>query len=318
MKHQKENSSANTTPMPVVTVSPVTLPAPGRVVDIQMRIAAPVEGNHLPLILMSHGHGSSNHLSSLNGDLPIIDYWAAHGFVVIQPTHLSSKSLHLEPDTPGFPFFWQSRVEDMKTILDNLDYIEDNIPQIKGRIDRSRIAVAGLSLGAHTASMLLGARLTDPENGTVYNLSDSRIKAGILFSALGNGKDLNESTAKLLPFFAGIDFTEMTTSTLVVWGDKDKPWQTDERGADWHADPYYLSNGPKSLLTVFGGEHLLGGLSGYDAAETSDENPERVTMIQQLTTAYLHSALIQDDTSWQEASKAFMGDDNPMGKVESK
>lgn len=188
----------------------------------------------------------------------------------------------------------------METILDNLDYIEDKVPKIKGWIDRKRIAVAGLTLGAHTASMLLGAQITDAIDEIVYNLSDSRIKVRVLLSALGSGKDLNESTVKFLPFFVRIDFTEMISPTLVVWIDKDKAWQTDESGADRFADPYYLSNGSKSLLTVFGGEHLLGGLSGYDAAETSNENPECVSMIVQLTSTYLHSGLNPDNTNWQE------------------
>ena len=43
--------------------------------------------------------------------------------------------------------------------------------------------------------------------------------------------------------------------------------------SDWHADPYFLSPGPKSLLTLFGAEHGLSGISGYDVAETTDENP---------------------------------------------
>ena len=29
--------------------------------------------------------------------------------------------------------------------------------------------------------------------------------------------------------------------------------------------------------------HLLGGVSGYDAAETTDEDPERVALVQRLT-----------------------------------
>ncbi len=44
--------------------------------------------------------------------------------------------------------------------------------------------------------------------------------------------------------------------------------------ADWHADPYFLSPGPKCLLSLFGAEHGLGGVSGYDAAETTDEDPD--------------------------------------------
>ncbi len=115
-------------PTPVVSVSPVLLRAPGRAVDLQMRISAPVTGRDLPIILLSHGQGRSNHLSSLNGYGPLANFWAAHGFVVIQPTHLSSKTLSVDPsvdpDGPEGPLFWRSRAEDMTRILDGLDAIE--------------------------------------------------------------------------------------------------------------------------------------------------------------------------------------------------
>ena len=87
-------------PTPVLSVSPVVLPAPGRAVDLQVRVSAPVTGSDLPVILLSHGQGYSNHLSSLNGYAPLANFWAAHGFVVIQPTHLSSRTLSLDPDDP--------------------------------------------------------------------------------------------------------------------------------------------------------------------------------------------------------------------------
>jgi hypothetical protein len=51
-------------------------------------------------------------------------------------------------------------------------------------------------------------------------------------------------------------------------------------GPAWHADPYALAPGPKSLFTVFGGEHCLGGITGYDVAETTDEDSDRVEAIQ--------------------------------------
>jgi len=49
----------------VLSVSPVVLPAPGRVVDLEVRVSAPVTGGGLPVVLLSHGHGNSNNLSSL-------------------------------------------------------------------------------------------------------------------------------------------------------------------------------------------------------------------------------------------------------------
>ncbi|MEZ0093596.1 alpha/beta hydrolase family protein [Streptacidiphilus sp. EB129] len=306
-------------PSPVLSVGPVVLPAPDRAVDLQLRVSAPVTGTDLPVILLSHGQGYSNHLSSLNGYAPLVNYWAAHGFAVIQPTHLSSTTLRLDPGTPGAPLHWRSRAEDMTRILDRLDEIEAAVPQLHGRLDRSRVAVAGHSMGGHTASLLLGARLTDPEDGTEVNLAEPRIRAGVLLAAPGRGGDaLTESVARNLSFFLTTDFSAMTTPTLVVAGDKDTSPHLTVRGADWHADPYLLSPGPKSLFTLFEAEHGLGGVSGYDVAETTDENPERVAAVARLTWAYLRSELYPGDSAWQAACDTLTAGPSPFGRVESK
>lgn len=55
--------------------------------------------------------------------------------------------------------------------------------------------------------------------------------------------------------------------------------------------PVLALPGPKSLLTLFGAEHGLGGVAGYDVAETTDEDPGRVAAVQRLTWAYLRSTL---------------------------
>ncbi|MFI7614236.1 alpha/beta hydrolase family protein [Nonomuraea terrae] len=304
---------------PVLSVSPVVLSAPGRAVDLQVRVSAPVTGSELPIILLSHGHGPSNNLSSLNGYAPLAHYWAAHGFVVIQPTHLSSRTLRLDPGHPEAPLYWRSRAEDMSRVLDRLDAIEAAVPQLLGRLDWGKVAVAGHSMGGHTAGLLLGARLTDPDDGKEVNLAEPRIKAGVLLAAPGRGGDaLSAYAAENYSFFLTTDFSEMATPALVVAGDNDTSAHLTVRGAEWHTDPYVLSPGPKSLLTLFGAEHGLGGVSGYDVAETTDENPERVAVVQRLTSAYLRSELYLDDPAWQVACDALMAGSNPLGRVESK
>ncbi|MBD0742374.1 alpha/beta fold hydrolase [Streptomyces sp. CBMA152] len=306
-------------PTPVVSVSPVVLPAPGRAADLHVRISAPATGSDLPVILLSHGLGPSNNLSSLNGYAPLANYWAAHGFVVIQPTHLDSRTLSLHPDTPGASPHWRTRAEDMTRILDQLDAIEDAVPQLADRLDPSRVAVAGHSMGGHTASLLLGARLTDPHDGSEVELAEPRIKAGVLLAAPGRGGDaLTEFTVENYSFFLTTDFSRMTTPALVVAGDKDDSAFLTVRGPEWHTDPYALSPGPKSLLTLFDAGHGLGGISGYDVAETTDENPERVASVARLTWAYLRSELYPGDPAWQTARDALAAGPDPLGRIASK
>ncbi|MFK8912465.1 alpha/beta hydrolase family protein, partial [Streptomyces sp. YS-3] len=301
-------------PTPVLSVGPVVLATPGRAVDLHLRISAPTTGSELPVILLSHGLGPSNNLSSLNGYAPLANHWAAHGFVVIQPTHLDSRTLHLESDA-----HWRTRAEDMTRVLDRLDEIEASVPQLAGRLDPSRVAVAGHSMGGHTASLLLGARLTDPHDGTEVDLSDPRIKAGVLLAAPGRGGDaLTEFTVDNYSFFLTTDFSAMTTPALVVAGDQDDSAFLTVRGPDWHADPYLLAPGPKSLLTLFDAGHGLGGISGYDVAETTDENPERVAWVARLTSAYLRSELYPGDPAWPAARDALATAAGPVGRIESK
>lgn len=306
-------------PVPVLSVSPVVVPAPGRAVDLEVQVSAPVTGDNLPVVLLSHGQGYSNNLSSLNGYAPLAHFWAAHGFVVIRPTHLSSRTLDLDPATPGAPLHWRSRAEDMTRVLDGFDAIEAAVPQLRGRVNLDSVAVAGHSMGGHTASLLLGTRLTDPDGGQEVDLTEPRIRAGVLLAAPGRGGDsLNPSTAESLPFLLTTDFSGMNTPALVVVGDQDTPSHLTVRGPDWHADPYHLAPGPKSLLTLFGAEHGLGGIAGYDVAETTDENPARVAAVGRLTWAYLRSQLQPGDFVWREECDALAADPDPLGRVESK
>lgn len=304
---------------PIFSVTPVTLPVPGRPVDISLRVTAPVTGTDLPVILLSHGHGSSNNLSSLDGYAPLASIWAARGFAVVQPSHLSSKTLsHLVGGLPEAPLFWRSRAEDMSHILDRLAVIEAAVPQLAGRLDHAAVAIAGHSLGASTADLLLGATTIDPGTGETVRLHEPRIKAGVVMASPGRGDVLNGPAAALVPFARDVDFSTMTTPALIVAGDKDDSPHFTDAGPDWHADPYLLAPAPKTLLTVFGGEHILGGVSGYDAKETTDENPALVAALADLTAAYLLTALGREDGAWDAARARWTNGAGAIGRIESK
>jgi predicted dienelactone hydrolase len=305
----------------VVSASPVTLDAPGRGLDLQVKVSAPATGRDLPVVVLSHGFGSS-----LHGYGPLADFWAAHGFVVIQPTHLDSRTSGLTQDDPRRPRFWRHRVEDMKRVLDHLDVLAAAVPGLAGRLDRDRIAAAGHSFGGQTAGILLGLRVLDPEADAesgrhgreAEDLSDPRVKAGVLFATAGRGgADLTPFAAENFPWLRNPSFADMTTPALVVAGDHDE-LPLSVRGPDWTTDPYFLSPGGKSLLTLFGAEHSLGGIGGYAISETTDENPERVALIQRLTLTYLRDALGLESAGWAAARAALAESASPLGRIESR
>jgi hypothetical protein len=304
-------------PTPFMSVSPIIIPAPWREVSLELKVTAPLTGKNLPLILLSHGHGASTYLSSLRGYNPLAEFYAAHGFVVIQPTHQSSKALGLDPQGPEGPLFWRSRAQDLRLIIDNLAKIEAAVPGLGGRIDRNRIGGVGHSMGGHSVAMLAGMIVPDPVDGKAWDLTDPRMKAGVLLAPPGNGSELAPYASEHYKVLRNTDFAKMTRQVLVVAGDLD---QTDNfsKKVDWRADAYTFSPGPKSLLTMFGAKHALGGVSGYDVRESQDDDPERLGVVQRMSWAYLRSALYPGDASWREACVALAASSKPHGKVESK
>ncbi|MEU6848866.1 alpha/beta fold hydrolase [Actinacidiphila alni] len=295
---------------PVISVRPVTLAAPDRGQVLQVRVTAPTAGHHLPVVVFSHGM-----TLTMDDYAPLADFWAAHGFVVIQPTHLDS--LGLPPDDPRTPLIWRIRTDDLTGILDQLEAIEAGVPGLRGRIDHGRIVVAGHSWGAQTASTLAGARVIDTDGTVGESMTDSRVKAAVLLCLPGTGgADLSPMAAQYFPFMSP-DFTELKTPSLMIAGDHDQSPLT-VRGPDWFTDGYRLSPGATDLLTLFGAEHGLGGIQGSNDTRTTDESPERVALVQQLTLAYMRAALGLDDDAWPAACRSLAAAADPLGKIDSK
>ncbi|WP_431246737.1 alpha/beta hydrolase family protein [Leifsonia xyli] len=277
-----------------------------------MRVSAPVEGSGLPVALFSHGNGWHH-----DGYAPLASFWASRGFVVIQPTHLDSRRNGIGFDDPRFPLIWTERILDLKRALDQLDTIASAIPGLRGRIDASRVAAVGHSWGAQTTQSLLGARVLNADGSVGGDLSDRRVSAGILLAATGTGgPHLHPFAQANFPFMYP-SFDELTAPTLVVAGERDQS-RMSSRGPDWFTDAFTLSPGATDLVTLVGAEHSLGGIPGYEVAETTDESPERVAVLQRLTTAYLRSALSVDPSAWTDAVTAVRGSTGDVALIERK
>lgn len=308
----------------VISVSPVLLLSQGREHELQVRVSAPLRGTSLPIIIFSHGFGSS-----MDAYAPLVTYWAARGFVVIQPTYLDSKTLNPNPkadhnesikaylDNPLKTKMWRLRVEDLKLTLDQLDLIEDSVPGLKGRLDKDSIALVGHSFGAQTSATLLGTRVINSDNSLSEDFTDSRIKAGVLLSVGGCGGEALTPFAKEHFPHLHQSYAEMNIQTLVIAGDKDVSPLT-VQGPEWFTDAFYNSPGANQLVVLSGGEHMLGGISGHLVTETTDENPDRVHAVQRLTWAYLVTALYPGNSAWANACLWFVNHPNSQGKVISK
>ena len=297
---------------PVVSVNPVVLHAPRRGTDLTLRVSAPTTGTDLPVVVFSHGFHQS-----ADGYDPLVDVWAAQGLIVVQPMHLDSMRLALPPDDPRTPDIWRIRVNDLIRVIDKLDTVAAAVPGLAGRVDVGRIAVAGHSWGGQTASMLLGARVIDADGTLGEDLTDPRVSAGVLLATTGTGgADLTPFAAENFPFMSP-DFAGLTTRTLVVAGDHDQSLLS-SRGPDWFTDAYVLSPGASDMLVLFGAQHSLGGITGYNVTETTDENPAQVALVAQLTAAYLQSALGTNQESWIMATAPLRDGMHPLGRVDSK
>ncbi len=274
----------------LIAIKPITVPAPGRAIDLQVKLTAPTSGQDLPVIVFSHGNAWS-----MDGYQPLVDRWAA-GFVVVQPTHLDSRRNAIGFDDPRFDTIWRVRIADLHAILDNLDDILAQAAGLDTRVDRDRVTVVGHSWGGQTAGTLLGARVLDADGTPGDDFSHPAVKAGVLIAVTGAGETLTPFAAEHLAFMRP-DYSTMRTPTLVIAGAGDQSAMS-TRGPDWFTDAYHLSPAPKSLLTIADAEHTLGGIAGERVAETTDEDPARVTLVADAVSAYLLDALDLDRTSW--------------------
>ncbi len=261
-------SAAPGAAVPVVTVNPVVLKDPAQGKAIQLRVTAPRDGKRLPIILFSHGAQYSK-----DDYLPLTEFWASHGYVVIQPSHIESLALGLPRNDPRIADAWKTRVLDLRRALDSLDEIEKQAPMLKGRMDRKRVLAAGHSFGGHTTAVLIGAKTPEmPEK----DLSDPRVIAGVMLAPPG-----------LAPGFRQITWQADARPALNIVGMDDIiPGFND----DWqaHAQYYYeRQGGPQCLAAMTGMKHYLGGTLGTNRTEEKTPSADSMAQIKRLSLAFL-------------------------------
>lgn len=268
-----------------------TLDDPAHRRKIPMRATWPAGEGKAPVVVFSHGlYGSATAYD------PIVKHWAEHGYVVLQPTHEDSASIeenhklvNLTQPNRLIMKAWRSRVDDVKAVLDSFATIERNVRGLRGRLDPSRVAMAGHSFGAFTSQLIGGATALGPR------FEDKRPVAIILLSPQG----LNNGGRNV--------YTNMTRPMLVATGSKDvvklnlSHQQTpEERRQAFESAP----KGDKFLLWIDGATHNFGGISGnFNWPGAGSPNEQHVKLVKDVTTTFL-DAYVRHDVKAKAALKS--------------
>ena len=221
--------------------------------EIPLKVYYPHKNDPSPVILFSHGAGGSCETAT---DLSL--QWASQGYICIHPSHLPD----VAPDAAfsmerfllelrdlyasGGPPYWADRIGDLTYILDHFAELEWRLPVLAGQLDASRIAVGGHSLGAYTAMLIGGTILYHPEDGSIYDYGDPRVKAFLALSAPGAWDGLG---------VAGYSWDAVTIPMMFVSGSEDPGMLGED--PQWRLEGYiYSPSLDKYSLYIDGATHI--------------------------------------------------------------
>jgi predicted dienelactone hydrolase len=236
-----------------VETKDLTINDPTRKKDLNIRLLFPKTGGPFPVIVFSHGAGGSG-----QNYFQLTEFWASHGYVVIQPTHDDSIALRREkgdsiPSSPRelideyrFDYDgWRNRTRDISFVIDSFGELQRLVPSLKLRMDTKRIGMGGHSYGAFTTQMIGGALIDIPGRRKQESFRDDRPRALMLLS--GQGKNQNGLTES--------SWTKMDRPMMSMTGTYDNGAMN--QVAEWRKDPFtYSPPGDKYHVFIDNAFHM--------------------------------------------------------------
>jgi len=268
----------------------------GRHLPVKIYIPNSTPGPY-PLVIFSHGLGGSVEAAVYLGE-----YWAQHGYIGIFIQHPGSDTDILKPALgAGRAEMMRTmkeaangknlldRAQDIHFAIDEVDRRLNTDPNLKGKIDVSRIAVAGHSFGAGTALAVAGQFF---RTGTY---TDARIKSAIYLCppVIGAGSFVPEQR-----------YGSIKIPGMLLTGTKDTSPIGDTKAEDRRIPYDGIGARHQYLVNFDGADHgVFGGRSFRAPAEGDEKYHEMIAVV---TTKFLDSTLNHDAaaTKWLDAGGA--------------
>lgn len=144
------------------------------------------EIENIPVIIWSHGFGGNRDGASF-----LSRYIASQGYILVHITHFGTDS-SLWEGKEGHP--WDilkktkvsrqdtlDRFRDVPFVLDHLEDVFEENPELRGKANLQKIGMSGHSFGAMTTQVMAGMKFPDSD-GSLLFMREPRFLAGILYS----------------------------------------------------------------------------------------------------------------------------------------
>ena len=267
-------------------------------------------------------------------DLEWADVKAAHSRV-LSPAFDRARNLSiLGRSHPS----WRSRCLDGAAAIDCVasGQLEQLIPELRGRLDRTAIAVGGHSKGSFGAMLLAGCE------GVGQSFADPRVKACLLLSPDGSDEappheSLDEAIAPeaqralraqapgalsvhiiqqhvLCPAYRGLRddaWDNMRAPLLVVNGDEDISPGAGQRGMDWRREPFTRAGSQTGrgldayMLELQGVGHDLAGVA-IPSVAAEEKQAAAAELVTAAALAFLDSELLPRGSERQRDAAAWL------------